>query len=190
MKKLKKDKLLDRWYDEKIVELNKISEIDSENILKIDSILHNQLSDYFYKILISTLIQLNLNILFLNEDRKIKFIIKEGNLQLVHKNLDYFPPLFFIPYENSNKLRINDYPLNYNHKFSKWLVENTEKLIKSYNSFFYSIRDNIYKPRWNIKSNEIIEPINNLLNRLETLDKTFFDEYPKEEILLKEEDFD
>lgn len=202
------------WHDEPIFYVNKslitLNEIKNyinnnkhvniENIMMIKDVFFTSSSagELIRSFIASTIAQLFLDLRLVIEEEK--YNIKAVKLKDMDKNLKYFRPMFFIYYETSNKLRIKGYPLNYNHKFSKWLIENTEKLIKNYSGIFNAIENYlyiIYSPSINGKKikkadtkKEIIEPINNILNRLETLDKNFFDEYPKDKILLKEDDFE
>jgi hypothetical protein len=60
------------------------------------------------------------------EKRNVKLYIKQSisNDKLLYSK---FPPVFFVDYNDVPFLRISDYPLNINHSFSKWLIENSNE---------------------------------------------------------------
>lgn len=201
---IKDDPLLNStkgWKKEKIIELagrytnlnqiKKIIKVKGEveiNRYQIPNV-HSTFSRSFFnlfrfmEILVATIIQKNLNIVFDAEKRL--FLIKNGEAELDSIDFDLFPPLFFVQYINSIKLRIFNYPLNLNHNFSKWLTNNATAMSEKYPGIFFSIRRQI--ARVFDKKEEIIKTVNPLIDRLLGLDKSFdWDQ----NILLKKEDFE
>lgn len=102
-------------------------------------------------------------------------------------NFDLFPPLFFVPYVDSNKLRKGKYPLNLKHNFSKWLVENSIPMSKKYPGIFYSFREHNARGSLMESIEDIVKNVNILIDRLLELDESFDN---KQDIRLKVEDFD
>lgn len=100
-------------------------------------------------------------------------------------NFDLFPPLFFVPYVESNKLRKGDYPLNLEHNFSRWLVENSIPMSEKYPGIFYSIKMHIAE-RLSYNKEKFAKNVNILIDRLLELDESFDS---KQDIRLKVEDF-
>jgi len=165
--------------------------IDNDQLLYIDSTFFRK--DFiFMKTLIAAIIQKNLNIVF-NPGEK-NFLIKEGEPVMDGSNFDLFPPLFFVPYIDSKKLRKRklNYPLNLNHNFSRWLVENSIPMSEKYPGIFYAFREHIATKMGdrflsNVDQEDIVKNVNILIDRLLELDESFDN---KQDIRLKVEDFE
>lgn len=135
----------------------------------------------------AALIQIGLNIEFDSESNKIKIL--NENIPMIEEYSKYFPPLFFIKYDNENHLRNRNNPINSMHPFSKWLIRNTENLNLKYPGLLERIRVSISKEisSWGNKNIDvIIKEINNILRRLEDLN---YEDKPKNNIYLKVDDF-
>ncbi len=133
----------------------------------------------------AALIQIGLNVELDNKSRKL--IIIDNKIPYVNGNYKYYPPLFFVKYNDEKILRIVNNPINSSHPFSKWLIKNTENLYAKYPGILERIRISISKGIYNrtvIKI--IISEINSILKRLEDLN---YEDKPSKSIYLKEEDF-
>ena len=107
-------------------------------------------------------------------------------------NFDLFPPLLFVPYVDSEKLRKENYPLNLKHNFSRWLVENSIPMSEKYPGIFYAFINHIstdFEDSLALKvyPEDIVKNVNILIDRLLELDESFDN---KKDIRLKLEDFD
>ena len=76
-----------------------------------------------------------------------------------------FPPLFYMDYENLEVLKYENYPLNCEHWFTKWLLETIKEeefeskrgsLVKIFNSNLSNNRK---------KRNGLVEKVNNILEK-------------------------
>lgn len=76
-----------------------------------------------------------------------------------------FPPLFFMHYENFEVLKYENYPLNCEHWFSRWLLEKIkEEELKSKGQILVKMfNGNLSNNRK--KRNELVEKINNILEK-------------------------
>lgn len=81
----------------------------------------------------------------------------------------YFPPLMFIDYNESVNLYIDDYPINKNHKISKWIIENSYYLNLKYKDHFGEILD-LFRDKIFIKKEELISSLITILNYLASID--------------------
>lgn len=136
----------------------------------------------FSELCAKTLAQLWLRVKFKISGKEAFYYVNEAGDPTIYEGLMPFPPIFFVPYENSDLLRYETssqvYPLNQNHPFSKWLIEKAPIMQKKYAGMFRSIGYQL--PR------KAINEINIILKRLRTLDKEI---RPPEDIDLKPEDF-
>lgn len=81
----------------------------------------------------------------------------------------YFPPLMFIDYNENINLYIEDYPLNKNHKISKWIIENSHYLNSKYLDHFREILD-LFKRKILMTIDEFVSSLFNILNYLGSID--------------------
>jgi len=140
------------------------------------------------QLIVSTLLQMHFNIFF--EARSKRFFIGDNSnsIKLNCSELEVFPSMFFVPYLNSDKLRIGAFPLNFNHNFSKWLIRNANQIMKKYPRIFYSIRQ-IFAGAIDVKKiQEIVKAVNDHVKRLYTLDRTIIPRM--DTVLLGEKDFE
>ena len=190
------------WFDEPIIETNhgKLSlkevkrllaagtsfEICISNLLQVNQIFRHQ-SIEFIKCCVTTLVQIGLQVRLLIEEGvnhfNSKYIVDSPDPPLVEEGQMLFPPLFFVPYENSVKLKIGNCPLNQNHPFSRWLFQNAPMVNEKYPGIFDYIRKTICSPQ---SREQIVKVINNTLERLRKLDEQI---KPETSMNLKEEDF-
>jgi hypothetical protein len=96
----------------------------------------------------SALVQIGLNVCLKWEGYRSKYVVNSVNIPVVRDGQLLFPPLFFVPYDGLNVLRIYDAPLNQNHPFSGWLIENATAINEKYPGIFRLLRD---KVKLNIK---------------------------------------
>jgi len=194
----------DGWANEKIIKTDggrlSLKEIKKEilaggsvevkNIPEINDILHNERFKSFTECCVAALLQtrIGLKLRLVEKPNDWRYFVEQSDTPTVHSGQNLFPPLFFVPYENSILLRKANYPLNQNHPFSQWLIENSPALFENYPGILQFIRNEISKStrsrgRW---KNITIE-INSVLNRIRKLDKKIS---PSKDILLKESDFE
>jgi len=164
---------------------NKIFEIT--DIPGIDRILHSKPT--FLECCRASMIQVGLDIRMNVENNK--YFVSSSNDPIVGEELRLFPPLFFIPYENSNLLRLKKCPLNSNHPFSRWLIENSIALASNYAGLFESIRTNISLPfdPYSDGEKQLIRSLSIINQALERLRQLNADISPGAELNLKDRDF-
>jgi hypothetical protein len=135
----------------------------------------------------AALVQIGLTVTYNTKLKKIKII--DQQIPAIDESLKYYTPLFFIEYEDSNLLRISNDPINSNHPFSKWLIENTELLYAKYPVLLGEMIVTISKsfdPSNRKFYHNICNEINIVLKKLRELN---FEKKPSAQIYLTEEDF-
>lgn len=103
----------------------------------------------------------------------------------IHPNSIFFPPMFFVYYKESKLLQYCDAPLNRNHPFSQWLLDNAKIIKERYEGRFQYILKGLPFNANHVESSDILN-INEILKWLYEFDN---DITTPHEILLKEEDF-
>lgn len=165
-------------------------EVELMQIMQVHGIIHSKAT--FIPCCQAVLIQMGLNIEFLSEQGK--FIVK-GPGSGIKEGQKLFPPLFFVPYENTALLRMGDNPLNLKHPFSQWLIENAYHLMENYPGIFDSIRRNISRigeygyraGKWGyFTTGDMIASVNRALERLRQIDGQ---SRPSEKLTLQASDF-
>ena len=164
---------------------DKIFEIT--DIPSIGKILHDKPT--FLECCRAAMIQVGLDIHMDVENNK--YFVDSSSNPVIGEGLRLFPPLFFMPYENSSLLRLKERPLNSNHPFSQWLIGNSIALASNYAGLFESIRTNISLPFDSYSEGEkqltrYLSIINQSLERLRQLNA---DISPGIELNLKDSDF-
>ncbi|MDR0866742.1 MAG: hypothetical protein LBO74_17680 [Candidatus Symbiothrix sp.] len=137
------------------------------------------------------LIQIGLNVEFETNNQKIRVI--DNSIPAIHEGQKYYPLLFFIKYDTNQQLRNGDYPINSEHPFSIWLINNTENLQAKYSALLEKIKHLLsskFSWWWVEESDKekdtIIKGINSILDRLRALN---YEDMPPKSIYLKKEDF-
>ncbi|MDD6210355.1 MAG: hypothetical protein PUB21_07110 [Bacteroidales bacterium] len=133
------------------------------------------------------IIQKHLPVQYLVEEKQLIALNDSG--WAVVEALDYYPPLFFVPYDTDHVLRIGNNPVNANHRFAKWLLNNTVALAKNHPSLFENIKRNLAVDliRWdNVNRMKIIQNLNRIIQRLRDIK---FEDKPEKELSLTEKDF-
>lgn len=156
------------------------------NLLNIDSLIKNEYGVSFSQVCSSALIQIGLSARLKEVSHYTTHLIVDSvDTPILREGQKLFPPLFFVPYENSNLLRQYDSPLNQNHPFSEWLIENAVAINEKYPGIFNFIKKNISIGRYDFKD-KIVDELNEMLDRLWGLDLKI---RPEKKLQLKDEDF-
>ena len=99
---------------------NHFNNSDIEEIELLENIALNDSLD-FRSLLIRYLLKSNFKVVLKINENVDRVFIKNVKRDVLN---DYcLPPLFLIEYENLEVLKYGNYPLNYNHWFSQWLIE-------------------------------------------------------------------
>ncbi|HLL70442.1 MAG TPA: hypothetical protein VK363_03360 [Pyrinomonadaceae bacterium] len=159
------------------------------NLPYVSAFFHDTYGFNFFTTCAATLVQIGLKARLKFDNDTSAFIIDSMDEPLIRPGQYLFPPLFFLPYENSELLRFGDGPLNQNHPFSEWLIEHSDMINEKYPGIFKSIQnrvsqkfDFVKKEEWEKNVNEL----NAILERLWELDETL---RPEKNLLLKLDDF-
>jgi hypothetical protein len=100
----------------------------------------------------------------------------------------FFPPLFFVPYRGLKMLRLNyTQPLNQDHPFSRWLIDNAPELHARYPGILGQLRSEAARREY-MRSEQLkaMHAINSLLERVKQLKTSV---RPPADAFLKERDF-
>jgi hypothetical protein len=154
----------------------------------IDEFFHETYGFYFIQTCAATLIQMGLKVRLKLDKNQASFVVDSVGEPLIRHGQYLFPPLFFSPYENSELLRFDYYPLNERHAFSEWLITYSDTINDKYPGIFKSIRNRVSKYMSYDKAEwvENIRELNDILERLWELDETL---RPEKNILLEMDDF-
>jgi hypothetical protein len=79
-----------------------------------------------------------------------------------------FPPLFFVPYQESGLFRKSRMPINSNHPFSRWWLAHAAELKRKHPGLFESLRVNASRQAWD--DPPIAESLNEILARLRQIE--------------------
>lgn len=134
-----------------------------------------------------TIIQKHLPVRSLDEKQLVAL---NDSTWAVVEALDYYPPLFFVPYDYDidNILRVGNNPVNANHRFSKWLLNNTVALAKKHPSLFENIKRNLAVDleEYDSSASRIAQNLNQIMQRLRDIK---FEDKPEKELSLTAYDF-
>jgi hypothetical protein len=70
----------------------------------------------------------------------LQFVVDTPGFPLLPDGFMHFRPLAFVPYVDSQALRWSNCPLNLDHAFSQWLVENAAMLQENHPGLFDELR--------------------------------------------------
>jgi hypothetical protein len=93
----------------------------------------------------AVLVQLGLSVVWRLDDEITggSLVVKGPDAEPVPEGLWHFPPLFFIPYENSSLLQQHRKALNRRHLFSQWLIEEAPLLARKYPGVLAALRSEL-----------------------------------------------
>lgn len=180
------------WPAEKIINtdngkmsLNEIKEYLEEGDNVVISDFETWHQSTFFDYCTATLLQFGLSIRYEYMNDCISIF---GNKSMaLREELNSYKPMFFIEYDYPDILQRRDYPININHKFSQWLLNNTDTLRLNYPGLFESIISSLSGSV--LKETECEQKaraLNSILNRLNQLN---YKNAPKADFVLSIDDF-
>lgn len=159
------------------------------DLLRINELLQTNYYSRFTRHCTAALVQVGLcvKIKFINQYSGV-YIVDNDNIPFIDEGLKLFPPLFFVPYEESALLRKGAFSLNHKHPFSQWLIEKSSDINKQYPGILKHIKEilSIEKSNKSWKEDIIID-MNKTLKRLQNLEQKLA---PPRSVYLKVEDFE
>jgi len=97
-----------------------------------------------------------------------RLIVRSAEPPKVQDGFRLFPPLFFLPYEDSTLLWESSGSLNVDHPFSQWFIAQSPKLRRTYPKLFLLLRQTLVAR--GMAAEKLIQSINAALDRLRSLD--------------------
>ena len=138
--------------------LSRGESVSLSEILSIDEFIH-QAPD-FVRCCAAALIQVGLSVKADPASRKLS--VDNPEIPALMEGQMYFPPLFFVPYENSQLLRYGSFPLNMKHPFARWLIDYAAELHERHPGLFESLRSKISINLYSLDEN-LINQINSAI---------------------------
>ena len=187
MSRIFKDNL-DEWkfapifkYEGKYVCIN---ELPTNKFIKMPLL---DLKSYYYKskfldIARAILLQVFYNITLDEENGEIKLNEKKEDIEQEEISKSVFPPTFFVQYRNGTILKKYNCPLNNDHAFSKWLINNSNYLHSNYNEYFNKIIRILIDDSTSLRAKKL----NRILERIMQMDQN---NYLKNIPNIKDDDF-
>jgi hypothetical protein len=141
--------------------------------------------DEFYATCVAAMLATRIHLTLVPREKTWEIAILDTRPAGVLDGEKLFPPLTFLPYQESPLLYVSGLPLNRDHPFSQWLLARAAIMTEIHPGLFNSIRSKILDlQNHNAKQSNIIGSLNQMLSRIGELAPDLRapqSSYPKEE---------